>query len=295
MARLRFNSSCITPLTVRLKHKMESIPVPCGKCPKCLARRVSHWSFRLMQEYKISISAFFITLTYDTKYVPITRNGFMSLDKEDVQRFMKRLRKLEYPSPLKYYVAGEYGGKTNRPHYHMILFNVVNQDNIEKAWSVSEIKSKKGRIKQKANGGMIHYGQVEEASVGYTLKYISKRKKIPMHKNDDREMEFALMSKGIGENYVTEQMKRYHHADLLNRMCVNLKDGKVASMPRYYKNRIYTEGERLKISNHQRYEMEKFQTEQEQKYKGDYTRDLIELHKYQFELQNKNAEKRDKL
>lgn len=133
-----------------------------------------------MQEEKGAISAHFITLTYDTDFVPISKNGFMSLNKRDVQLFLKRLRKKcnDSEHPIKYYAVGEYGGKTKRPHYHIILFNAKLPE-IQPAW------------KQ----GAIHYGTVNGASVGYTLKYMMKPHRGPMHRNDDRVPEFSLMSK----------------------------------------------------------------------------------------------------
>lgn len=199
-------AECLTPITL----KDLGVTVPCSKCPTCLSRRASAWSFRLMQQAKVSDSAQFITLTYDTSTVPITSNGFMSLAKRDVQLFFKRLRFAQGVSgkTIKYYTAGEYGGKTKRPHYHSIIFN-AKIELIQEAW-------------QKGN---VHYGEVTEASVGYSLKYISKKGMIPEHKNDDRVPEFALMSKGLGKNYLTDAMVRWHTADAENRMYLNL-DGK---------------------------------------------------------------------
>lgn len=155
--------------------------VPCGKCLTCRSRQVSSWSFRLMQHYRQCINAQFITFTYDTAHVPITKNGFMSLDKRHVQLYFKRLRKACYgskKSQLKYYCVGEYGGNTKRPHYHAIIFN-ADLHQLQANW----------------NYGHIHYGTVNEASCGYTLKYMFKKGQIPAHKNDDRLPEFALMSK----------------------------------------------------------------------------------------------------
>lgn len=173
---------CLTPYTVKDRMTNRSIPVPCGKCPKCLSRRTSGWSFRLMQHEKTAQTAYFITLTYDTKNVNISKNGFMSLCKRDVQLFFKRLRKShEKGTVIKYFAVGEYGGKTQRPHYHIILFN-ADVNKIQTAWNL----------------GSVHYGEVSEASVGYTLKYMMKKSKIPMHRNDDRVKEFSLMSKGLG-------------------------------------------------------------------------------------------------
>lgn len=213
----------------------DKVPVPCNKCPLCIKRRISGWSFRLMQQNKIAISAEFITLTYDSKNVPITRNGYMTLRKKDCQDFFKRLRKAQFGSKggnIKYYCAGEYGSITWRPHYHIIMFN-SDRKLIDTAW----------------NKGIVHYGAtVEEASVGYTLKYISKPRRIPLHRNDDREPESALMSKGLGKNYLTPAMVEWHLADIENRMYINVGSGKKAAMPKYYKDRIYTDDQRAVIN-----------------------------------------------
>lgn len=222
--------------TVLLKD--QQIEVPCGKCPACRKRRVSAWSHRLMQEDKVSTSAHFITLTYDTTHVPISRNGFMSCKKSDVQKFMKRLRKADINATrtIKYYLCSEYGGKTKRPHYHAIIFNCTDVYLIESTWQL----------------GTVHYGQVTGASVGYTLKYMDKPKKIPAHRNDDREPEFGLMSKGLGLSYINEQSIKWHKQDAINRMYIPIEDGKKISMCRYYKSKIYEETERQIIGKIQR-------------------------------------------
>lgn len=139
-----------------------------------------------MQEEKVSSSSLFVTLTYEQP--PLTENGFMTLQKTDVQDFMKRLRKIS-PRKLKYYYCGEYGSENKRPHYHMILFNARSEDVI-KAWTLD------GK-----SLGHVHIGTVQEASVGYTLKYMSKPSVVPLHQRDDRLPEFANMSKGLGINF----------------------------------------------------------------------------------------------
>lgn len=193
-----------------------------------------------MQEAKVSHSAVFVTLTYNTDSVHITRNGFMSLKKEDLQKYFKRLRKLHSQDnkPLKYYAVGEYGGKTMRPHYHIIMFN-AEIEYIAQAWTLDGKEL-----------GSLHIGDVTEASVGYTMKYISKPSKVPRHKNDDRLPEFSLMSKGLGSSYVTPAMIAWHGADLYNRTFVNLKGGKKAAMPRYLKDRIYDDEQRGHIAEY---------------------------------------------
>lgn len=61
------------------------------------------------------------------------------------------------------------------------------------------------------------------------------------------------MSKGLGASYLSERMVRWHKADLENRMYVNLEGGKKCTMPRYYKERMYSEAERKKISDASRH------------------------------------------
>jgi len=236
------SSRCITPFQVRDKISNQWMALPCGKCPNCMKRRTSGWSFRLIKEGEVSETALFVTLTYNTDYVPLSKNGYMTLKKRDIQTFMKRLRK-NSDKKLKYYICGEYGSKRNRPHYHAIIFN-ADVERIEKAWS--QYKAGLGYVKF----GDMYIGEVNEASIGYTLKYMQKPGKIPMHQNDDRQKEFSLMSKGLGQNYVTNNMDKWHKNDLLNRMYVPLKDGKKIAMPRYYKNKIYSETQKLLINNH---------------------------------------------
>lgn len=181
----------------------------------------------MQQEDKISSSSHFVTLTYDTSTVPITPNGYMGLSKRDVQLFMKRLRKLS-KNTLKYYAVGEYGTKGNRPHYHMILYNLEDVEMINKAW-------------QK---GSIHVGNVSGDSIAYTTKYIDKLKRIPMHKNDDRLREFSLMSKGIGDNYLTPETIAWHKADVSRNYIVK-EGGYIIALPRYYRDKIFTDNEKF--------------------------------------------------
>lgn len=172
-----------------------------------------------MQEEKISTSAHFITLTYDSVHAPINKNGKLDLSKRDLQLFFKKLRKASecYQDKIKYFAVGEYGGKTQRPHYHILLFN-CRVELIQPAWDF----------------GSVYYGTVTGASIGYTLKYMSKKAK-PVY---GVEKPFALMSKGLGKAYVTLEMVKWHNAG--RRMYCVLAGGKKISMSRYYKDKVFT-------------------------------------------------------
>lgn len=56
---------------------------------------------------------------------------------------------------------------------------------------------------------------------------------------DGRQCEFSLMSKGLGKNYLTDDMISWHQKDVLQRAYCNLEDGKKVAMPRYYRERVY--------------------------------------------------------
>jgi len=162
-----------------------------------------------MQEERHCSSALFVTLTYDNDHVPITSKGYMTVTKEHHRIFFKKLRKLNPHAKLKYYLAAEYGGKTMRPHYHCILFN-ADASTVHAAWEY----------------GSVHTGSVTGASIGYTLKYISKPQAVPLHKNDDRLPPFANMSKGLGKAYITPAIIGWHNAIPDERLYCTTTDGK---------------------------------------------------------------------
>ncbi len=230
------------------------MPFPCGKCPACVRRRVSGWAFRLNKQSEQSNSAHFVTLTYNDEHIKKTKNGFETLVKKDVQDFFKRLRKLT-KQKISYYAVGEYGDTGERPHYHIILFN-ANPKIVENAWKLNDITL-----------GNVHFGDVGDASVGYTLKYISKDKKIPQFNGDDRQKEFALMSKGLGAGYLTDNMVKWHtKGNIENKVYLPLKDGKKAAMPRYYKDKLYDKGQKFRIGVFMRAESQKQVDELQDKY-----------------------------
>ncbi len=117
----------------------KKIAVPCGKCLRCLQRKRRDWYIRLEDLQKRSSSSLFITLTYDDDTLPFASSGYPSLKLRDVQLFMKRLRKSLPGVSLSYFVCGEYGPSTLRPHYHMLLFNLPLDDYyslLKKSWTL---------------------------------------------------------------------------------------------------------------------------------------------------------------
>ena len=104
------------------------VEVPCGKCLECRIQYARAWADRCVLEAKQYKYNYFVTLTYDDEFLP-NRN---SLEPKDLQLFIKRLRKhyaKKYPDlKIRFLASGEYGDKSWRPHYHIILFNCPIDD-----------------------------------------------------------------------------------------------------------------------------------------------------------------------
>lgn len=100
------------------------IPVPCGKCASCKCDYSRDWANRMILELQDHDEAMFLTLTYNDEHLPLSAKGFPTLVKRDVQLFLKRLRKYLGDKRIRYYLAGEYGTRTHRPHYHAIIYGI---------------------------------------------------------------------------------------------------------------------------------------------------------------------------
>lgn len=230
------STRCVTPFV-----NSDGLELPCGKCANCRARRVSGWSWRLSQHDRYQRMAYFVTLTYDPEFLPRSPRNFRTLVKADLQKFFKRLRRYRKhyrQHKISYYACGEYGSEGSRPHYHIILFN-ADPDDVEKAWSL-KCKSL----------GHCHFDEVNEVTIGYVLKYMTKPPTVPRHRNDDRVPEFSLMSKGIGKEYITSKSIAWHHAVLNERFYVPLKDGKRIALPRYMKDKMYDKEQRKQVGEY---------------------------------------------
>lgn len=232
--------SCLTPFLKRDKLTGDYFPLDCGRCALCTRKRSQMWGFRLQQEERVSTSSWFVTLTYRTGDLEVTPSGRLTVRKSELQNFMKRLRRSHEvkvngkwvlppgQKTLKYYAVGEYGGKFKRPHYHLILFNAL-EDKVCASWD-------KGRV---------HFDPVNPASIGYVTGYVQKAF-IRRLNNDDREPEFSLMSKGLGISFLSPQMINWFRASD-DRFYLPY-EGRKLPMPRYYRNKVWDEKEQKRIT-----------------------------------------------
>lgn len=155
--------------------------LPCGRCTECRIRKVKEWSARCLAEKKTSKNAYFVTLTYsddNLRYQSVDNYLIPVLVKKDCQLFFKRLRKALFGNKkgdLKYFLSGEYGEKSLRPHYHAIIYNLPLDDlrlykvKGKTVYYTSDFLSKVWGL------GYVVVGLVNDKSVSYTCSYTLKK------------------------------------------------------------------------------------------------------------------------
>jgi len=166
----------------------------CGQCLPCRINKQREWVARLQLEMLTAPLSCFLTLTYADEYLPAGGH----LQKRDVQLWLKRVREHFSPRKIRYFLVGEYGEVTFRPHYHVILFGVGYA---ESSQAVSLWIQ-----------GLSHVGTAEQGSLSYVCGYVLKKltkKGNPLL--NGRPPEFALMSKkpGIGHASIDNLASAY--------------------------------------------------------------------------------------
>lgn len=196
--------------------------VPCGKCPACLKRRQSDWALRMMLESEFYSNNLFVTLTYDDDNKPT--NGFVSRD--ECQRYIKRLRKFIYPHRIRYFLCGEYGAKTYRPHYHAVFFGYPEGDEFFKA--IDSCWSK----------GFVTVERFNQNRAYYVAKYISSVQLLPKRLLSKEAKPFSLMSRrpGLGFPYLSPAFVSY----IRNSPKHFVRHfGYSFALPRYFREKIF--------------------------------------------------------
>lgn len=203
------------------------IQIPCGQCIGCRLEKSRQWAMRCVLEASLYDENTFLTLTYNDDNLPAD----LSLSKRHLQLFMKRLRK-RYGNDIRFYAAGEYGDRSLRPHYHLILFNFYPPDA-----ELIRLRPLPLYISQSLFKlwpfGFHSFGMVTFDSAAYVARYCTKKITGPSSEAhyQGREPEFSLMSRrpGIGAPW----LKRFHR-DVYPADTVVLRDGLKLKPPHYF-------------------------------------------------------------
>lgn len=219
---------CESPVII----KQCSHPVSCGHCPGCRNRLIRDWQLRMSHELaEYDYRALFVTLTYKNEEVP---HGY-SLSKRDVQLFIKRLRKylstksvcakygIPYKTPIKYFIAGEYGPRTGRPHYHCIILGLDSRHRkiIFDAWGKSSYAYYDCKVinSNKALAYVAGYSS-KKLGIRYSSLFTRRTGKIPP---------FQLVSLGFGKRFALRLPKGVTDTGTIRH------GGSERLLPRYYR------------------------------------------------------------
>lgn len=214
------------------KHQgQKNAELPCGRCLGCRLEHAKEWALRCYHESQMHEENSFITLTYSPENLPANN----SLEHRDFQLFIKRLRKFT-DEKISYFMCGEYGETTHRPHYHCILFSynppdrkLVNIRNGNRVWTSATLNALWAK-------GATEIGSVTFKSAGYVARYVLKKQKevdqdtgeLPYH---GRKPPYVAMSlkPAIGKTYYEK-----FPGDFFPHDYAVLPDGRQTSVPRYY-------------------------------------------------------------
>lgn len=216
--------------------------VPCGKCVGCYMDNAMMWKARIVHEASLYSSNVFITLTYADDRLPPS----LSLEHRDFQLFMKRFRVArarENPAlgPVRFFMCGEYGSQTGRPHFHAVLFNTAFGDlrpwrkdsfrsgELEGAWS--DDRGPLGHCEV----GLFTPGRAAYVA-GYVMKKAQRRTADAVNRATgevvERRPEYRKMSQGIGREWYNRFWRDLFPSDQA------VVEGKVYKVPRYYLQRL---------------------------------------------------------
>lgn len=246
--------SCYRPLpahrdrsggSVRIGYKDDAdkgdkLELPCGRCVGCRLDRARAWSIRIGHEAQLWDANLFVTFDYSPAALPKS----LSLEYRDFQGFMKRLRRrvsgvslLNGQRPIRFFVAGEYGKRFGRPHWHAILFN---------CWMPDQVRYINGTYRSQLmedlwDRGNCVIGDVTARSAAYVAGYTLAKAHSRAEDYEDvvdpatgevfaRRPEFVVMSRrpGIGGAWYDRFGGDLFPGDRA------VQDGQEYKVPRYY-------------------------------------------------------------
>lgn len=285
------------------RFNWKEIQLGCGQCIGCKMDNAQDWAIRCVLETKLWEQNYFVTLTYSEDTVPYHpvpvcideetgEAGYrQTLKKEDMVKFMKDLRshhKYHFNHDnIRFYMCGEYGSTTERPHYHVLLFNcplfdlkplfvnkqhqqVYRSEYLEKIWGK----------------GIVSVGEITYESRAYTRRYILKKQ----HINNVKEgqlPEYTNMSRkpGIGADYYKQHKDEIYKNDEIT--IKKALSRAINTKPPEYFDRLYEKEEEQHLS-----EIKKKRRERAQEARERQQRNTTLSPMQQLEVKERNYAKR---
>lgn len=211
--------------------KTQFLEIPCGKCESCQKNYRHQWSIRCLYESLLYKESYFVTLTYDDDHIKYASD-------DDFKKFVKSLR--NNGQKIRYFACKEYGERTKRVHFHVILFGLELKD----------IKVYKNHLESRYLKSFWRFGNIqilmfEPGCAFYIAGYVKKK--------EDKTTRL-YMSQGLGKEaykFAHDSNKAFYvkgqklplHIKALDKILgydVEYKsDFNEFSRPRFQKNHLY--------------------------------------------------------
>lgn len=239
--------SCVSPYFISVRGEKQQ--VDCGRCMQCRIKKQTALKFlankELLNTYKRGQGASFVTLTYDDNNIPFihlptgnvyrglhnlmtTRQEvYYTLFRKDVSNFIKKVRRnMDYHGnkvPFKVIYCGEFGGQTDRPHYHIIFLGLTDfqaKMYTRKCWTF----------------GLCDVGPLAQGGVNYVTKYLLKNqsydKRIKaLYSHCRVQGPFLYHSVGLGKDWIKKNYNKIADNNYLY-----LDKGKAKLVPSYIRD-----------------------------------------------------------
>lgn len=259
---------------------LEGIRIPCGRCIGCRLDKSREWATRIQCEaldYP-QYANWFVTLTYrqpdDGLSLPsygrnasVNDDGALILNKQHPTDWLKRLRehharKVSYdydpptyydtrtgkvrPLGIRYYLAGEYGDRTLRPHYHVILLNcplpdirLIGHNKLDMPLYTSDL------LTETWGFGHVTIGRMTYQTAAYVARYTLKKANGMTDVQYDQlglTPEYTVMSRmpGIGHEYLLRHSDDIYNDDEVVLPAISKDKPNVQRPPKYF-DRVYQE------------------------------------------------------
>jgi len=212
-----------------------SIPVGCNRCAGCLLERSRQWAVRCEKEIQLNENNCFITLTIDDDHMVYGGAEHGILVPRDFTLFLKRLRK-QYGSGIRFFGCGEYGTKSNRPHYHALIFGFDFPDKVYHSTKNGNILYHSDSLNNLWRNGNCLIGAATFESAAYVARYILKKRYGERSKYYTQEgvtPEFIRMSRrpGIGSKWFDKYKSDvFPHDYVITRIGIKTKPPKYFSL-----------------------------------------------------------------
>lgn len=177
---------------------------PCGQCLPCRINRRRIWAHRMVLETYLHSESAFVTLTYNPEEEAKLDNH--SLEPRHAQLWLKQLRAKISPKKIRYYLCGEYGERSQRPHFHAAVFGlptcIYGRSRYEAPYNYKDCCPNCDRVRDTWGRGRVHLDQLNIVTAGYICGYVTKK----MTASSDprlagRHPEFSRMSLRPGIGY----------------------------------------------------------------------------------------------